>query len=87
MEKNRNWLSYNDLVWTEVVISSPEEYREEIELFCNTIKNSSKIQPKTLLHLGCGAGIYDHTLKEYFKVTGVDISNGMLRIAEKLTDL
>lgn len=84
MNKNKKWLSYTDLAWAELIISSPEEYREETELFCKTIINNSKIKPQTLLHLGCGAGIYDYTFKKHFKVTGVDISNEMLKIAKKL---
>ena len=37
-----------------------------------------------MLHLGCGAGIHDYTLKKHFKITGVDISNGMLKVAQNL---
>jgi SAM-dependent methyltransferase len=37
-----------------------------------------------MLHLGCGAGIYDYTFKKYFKVTGVDIGEQMLALARKL---
>jgi ubiquinone/menaquinone biosynthesis C-methylase UbiE len=84
MKKNKKLISYNDLAWTELIVTSPKECKKETELFCNTIKNNSKIKPKTLLHLGCGAGIYDHNFKKHFKVTGVDISNGMLKIAKKL---
>ena len=84
MNKNKKWLSYNNLAWTELIISSPEEYREEYEILCRAIIDHSDFKPETLLHLGCGAGIYDHTFKKYFNVTGVDISNGMLKIARKL---
>lgn len=84
MSRNNKWLSYSDLAWTELIISSPEEYRKETESFCKAIINNSKTKPKTLLHLGCGAGINDHTFKKHFKVTGVDISNEMLKIARKL---
>ena len=84
MNKNVNWLSYSDLAWTELIISSPEEYRDETELYSKTIITHSTQKPKTLLHLGCGAGINDFTFKRYFKVTGVDISHGMLKIARKL---
>ena len=48
------------------------------------IKRHAKIEAKTLLHLGCGAGFNDFTFKRYFKITGVDISKEMLEIAEKL---
>ena len=84
MNKNVNWLSYSDLAWTELIISSPDEYRDETESYSKTIINHSTQKPKTLLHLGCGAGINDYTFKRYFKVTGVDISHGMLKIAREL---
>ena len=84
MNKNVNWLSYSDLAWTELIISSPEEYRDETELYSKTIITYSTQKPKTLLHLGCGAGINDFTFKRYFKVTGIDISDGMLKIARGL---
>jgi ubiquinone/menaquinone biosynthesis C-methylase UbiE len=84
MKKNKKWISYNDLAWTELIISSPQEYRKYTELYCKAIISNSKIKPKTLLHLGCGAGVYDSTFKKYFKVTGIDISHGMLKIAKGL---
>ncbi|HPO08855.1 MAG TPA: class I SAM-dependent methyltransferase, partial [bacterium] len=40
--------------------------------------------PKTLLHFGCGGGHTDHTLKNYFQITGVDISIEMLSLAKHL---
>ena len=39
---------------------------------------------KTLLHLGCGGGHLDFTLKKYFQITGVDLSEGMLSLASRL---
>lgn len=84
MNKRVKWAAYNDLAWTELIVSSPEEYREETELYCKIMINHSKTKPKTVLHLGCGAGINDYTFKKHFKVTGVDISNEMLKIAREL---
>ena len=77
------WLVYNDLAWTESVVSSPEDYVEETELLINKINEHSRIDAKTLLHLGCGAGGNDYTFKKFFKVTGVDISECMLQMARK----
>jgi SAM-dependent methyltransferase len=82
--KTTKWRVYSDLAWTEPIISPPEEYVEETELFIKTIKEHSKIEVRTLLHLGCGAGGNDYTFKKSFKVTGVDISEDMLEIARKL---
>lgn len=75
---------YNDLAWIWHFISPPEEYIEETELFARTIKEHSKIETNTLLHLGCGGGGNDFTLKKYFQVTGVDKSESMLNLARKL---
>ena len=75
---------YGDLAWLWPILSSPEEYVEETELFSKTIKTNSKIEARTLLHLGCGGGYNDYTFKKYFKVTGVDISEEMLNLAKNL---
>jgi SAM-dependent methyltransferase len=79
-----NWLSYNDLAWTEPIISPPENYSEEVEMYCRVIRENAGLPVKTLLHLACGAGILDFAFKNHFKVTGVDISPGMLEVAAKL---
>jgi len=77
------WHAYSDLAWTESIVTSPDESAEETELFVKVIKENSNIEVRTLLHLGCGAGANDYTFKMHFSVTGVDISDGMLEIAEK----
>jgi len=79
--KTTKWRGYSELAWTEPIIASPEEYVEETEQFSKVIKENSKVDPKTLLHLSCGAGGNEYTFKKHFKVTGVDISEGMLEIA------
>jgi SAM-dependent methyltransferase len=83
MKKTR-WLPYVELAWTEQILAPPEEYVEEADLFSKIIKDNSKFDAKTLLHLGCGAGGHDHTFKRYFKITGVDLSENMLGVAKKL---
>ena len=75
---------YGDLAWTWPIISPVGNYIEETELFSKLIKEHSKIEVKTLLHLGCGGGHNDYTFKKYFKVTSLDISEDMLRLAKKL---
>ena len=82
--KKSKWRTYSDFAWTEHIIAPPEEYVEETELFNKIIKEHSRIEARTLLHLGCGAGGNDYTFKRHFKATGVDISEGMLEIARKL---
>lgn len=82
--KQPTWLAYNDLAWTESIITSPTEYAQDTEYFVKIINDNSRIEVKTLLHLGCGAGGNDYTFKKHFKVTGVDISEGMLALARRL---
>ena len=77
------WQAYNELAWIDTIVAPPEEYAEDTERYCGLIKEHSRIEAKTLLHLGCGAGGHDHTFKRHFHVTGVDISRGMLAIARK----
>ena len=84
MNKNKKWLSYNDLAWTELIITSPEACCEETELYSEIIINNSTTKPEKLLHLGCGAGMNDFTFKKHFAVTGVDLTSPMLEIARKL---
>ena len=79
-----HWVSYNDLAWTELILSPPESAREEAEIYCRIIQEHAAAPVETLLHLGSGAGILDHSFKRYFEVTVVDISPGMLEVARGL---
>jgi ubiquinone/menaquinone biosynthesis C-methylase UbiE len=85
LQANKNELiSYGKLAWTEPIVGPPQEYAEDTELFTKIIKEHSIINPETLLHLGCGEGGNDYTFKKYFKVTGIDISKDMLKMAKKI---
>jgi SAM-dependent methyltransferase len=75
---------YGDLAWTWPIISPPEEYIEEVEQFYEILRKYSRIEARTLLDLGCGGGHNDNTLKRYFEVTGVDVSEAMLSLARRL---
>lgn len=75
---------YGDLAWTWPIISPPEEYEGEAERFRQMIQARSQIEVRTLLDLGCGGGHIDHTLKQYYRVTGVDMSQSMLSLAREL---
>jgi ubiquinone/menaquinone biosynthesis C-methylase UbiE len=74
-------MSYNELAWTEDLLANPDDYEEEVLTYVNLIKRTALEPPKTLLHLGSGAGGQDWIFKRYFRVTGVDISLGMLNKA------
>lgn len=75
---------YGDLAWTWPIISRKENYIEEAEEFCRLIRMYSHIEAKTLLHLGCGGGHLDFTLKKHLRVTSVDVSEAMLKLARQL---
>ena len=75
---------YNKLCWLWPVISPPQEYIEETEFFSKLISSHDSLKVKTLLHLGCGGGHNDFTFKKYFKLTGIDISKNMLKLARTL---
>ena len=75
---------YSDLAWLWPTLSPPEDYIEEAEFLANLIKSYMNHAPETLLHLGCGGGHLDMTLKKYFDITGVDKSPQMLELARKL---
>jgi SAM-dependent methyltransferase len=79
-----DYRAYGDLAWTEPLLAPPGEYADGARHFERVIRDYSRIEVRTLLHLGCGAGGHDHTLKKSFEVTGVDISEGMLAHARRL---
>ena len=75
---------YGDLAWTWPIISPLEHSFEEAGEFWWTMRTFSRIEVNTLLDLGCGGGHNDYTLKKYFQVTGIDISESMLALARRL---
>ena len=75
---------YGDLAWTWPIISPPEDYAGEAEAHWRILERDSRIPVRTLLHLGCGGGHLDHTLKRHCQVTGVDVSPTMLDLARTL---
>ena len=75
---------YGDLAWVWPIVSPKEKYIEEAEGVCQAIWGYSQIEAKDILHLGCGGGHLDYTLKKYFAVTSVDISDKMLALARQL---
>jgi ADP-ribose pyrophosphatase YjhB (NUDIX family)/SAM-dependent methyltransferase len=75
---------YSDMAWTWPLISQSEDYVQEAEAFARHIRQRARIPVSTLLHLGCGGGHLDLTLKKYFNVSGVDVSQPMLDLAGQL---
>ena len=75
---------YNDLNWTWPLISHEENYVEAAERIMKAVRENSGAEVKTVLHIGCGGGGHDHTLKKSFELTAVDLSEEMLEHARKL---
>lgn len=75
------WIAYNDLAWTEDWLADPAEYEDEVAAYVELIQQSAAEPPRTLLHVGSGAGGHDWVFKRSFTVTGVDLSLGMLNKA------
>jgi len=78
------WIAYNELAWTEDWLADPAEYEDEVKVYVDLIQRAASAPPRTLLHLGSGAGGHDTIFKRHFAVTGVDLSPGMLNKARKL---
>lgn len=77
-----DWISYNELAWTEDFLADPADYEDEVSKYTNLIQSIAQKPVRTLLHLGCGAGGHDWFFKRHFNVTGVDLSTGMLNKAK-----
>lgn len=73
-----DWIAYNELAWADDLLTDPDEYSEEVSIYIDLIKRNSRRPSETLLHFGSGAGGHDAYFKNHFKVTGVDLSRGML---------
>ena len=75
---------YHDLAYLWPIISPPEDYQEEAVQFATLIRQYGPPGANSVLHLGCGGGHIDFTLKNYFQVTGIDLSAEMLELARRL---
>lgn len=75
---------YGRLAWAFPVITPLRHYKKETEQAFRLIRKAARIPVRTLLHLGCGGGHNDHFFRKYARVTGVDISRPMLRLARRL---
>jgi ubiquinone/menaquinone biosynthesis C-methylase UbiE len=75
------WKAYQDLAWTEDWLANSAGYEDEVAVYVKLLQQYSAKPPRTLLHLGSGAGNHDVIFKRHFTVTGVDLSLGMLNRA------
>lgn len=79
-----DWIAYRELAWVDPILSPPEDDTEETTGMVAALNRGAKGPVRTLLHLGCGAGINDFTFKKHFQVTGIDVNEPMLEVARQL---
>jgi len=75
---------YSDLAWLWPIMSPPEDYEEEAANIHRLIQAHAGRKVETLLELGCGGGHNASHLKRHYRVTGVDLSPGMLENSRRL---
>ena len=75
---------YSDLAWLWPLWEDVEEYRAEVDFYVDLIMRRARIEPRTILDLGCGGGKTAYHLSRYFQVTGLDLSAPMLQNARQL---
>jgi len=65
------------------IIYADKEYEKECDFLEEAFKKYARTLPRTILDAGCGTGSHAVSLtKRGFKVTGVDASETMIKIAE-----
>ncbi|KPL14184.1 hypothetical protein AMJ74_03900 [candidate division WOR_3 bacterium SM1_77] len=74
---------YNELASLYDFICTPENRKRDVVVLKKIIKRHLKSNGKRLLDVACGTGLEDRYLKKGFGVTGLDLNNGVLRIARK----
>lgn len=79
-----NILLYNDYSWIWPLWGELSDYEEESNFTAELIKKHSKIEVKSILDVSCGGGKNSYYLKKHFDLTGIDLSEEMLKHAKKL---
>jgi ubiquinone/menaquinone biosynthesis C-methylase UbiE len=74
---------YKQLAKYYDIIYSWKDYAMEAEKVNQLIEDYKKSGGNELLDIACGTGEHDKFLKDYYKVTGLDLSENMLAIARK----
>jgi SAM-dependent methyltransferase len=75
---------YRELASWWPILSAPEDYAEEAEIYRRALLSGSDRTPGTLLELGAGGGNNASHLKQHFRMTLVDLSPEMLEVSRKL---
>ncbi|HKX25108.1 MAG TPA: class I SAM-dependent methyltransferase, partial [Actinomycetota bacterium] len=75
---------YGDLASWFHLLTPPEEYEEEAELYRQLLVDAADQQIRTVLELGSGGGNNASHLKAHFAMTLTDLSSEMLAISRDL---
>lgn len=75
---------YGELASWFHLLSSPPDYAEEAEFARSLLADARLDPPATLLELGSGGGNNASHLKLHFRMTLVDLSEGMLDLSRRL---
>jgi SAM-dependent methyltransferase len=75
---------YGDLAKWWPLLSAPEEYAEEAEVYRRVLGAAAQFPISTVLELGSGGGNNASHLKAHFAMTLVDRSPGMLEVSRDL---
>jgi len=74
---------YKDLAWCYDFITTGKGHKKEAGFVIKIVKKYKKSKGNTLLDVGCGHGWHDKFLKKKFRITGIDLSKTILKIAKK----
>ena len=75
---------YSDFASWFHLLTAPEDYAEEAEIYRQALLAACQSPPQTLLELGSGGGNNASHLKVHFNLTLVDLSPVMLAISQAL---
>ena len=74
---------YNELAPLYDFICTPESRKKDMAALKKIISKHLKSGGKRLLDVACGTGLEDRYLKHDFDITGIDLNDGVLRIARR----
>jgi SAM-dependent methyltransferase len=77
-------LLYTQLAEWWPLISAPEEYEEEAEVYGTAIVDAAQLPVRAVLELGSGGGNNASHLKRRFEMTLVDLAPAMLDVSRRL---
>lgn len=75
---------YGDLAKWFPLLSPPEDYAEEADVYRAVLTGAAQSPISTILELGSGGGNNASHLKAHFRMTLVDKSPGMLKVSRRL---